>query len=44
MPTGDLSGMSGTFFVPGKMIIVEVVDGVVDQNSTKDFSGKTKKV
>ena len=44
MPTGDLSGMSGTFFVPGKMIIVEIINGVVDQNSTKDFSGKTKKV
>ena len=43
MPTGDLAGMSGTFFVPGQMIIVEIINGVVDQNSTKDFSGKAKK-
>ena len=44
MPTGDLVGISGTFFVPGEMIIVEVVNGVADKNTIKDFSGKTKKV
>jgi len=26
------------------MIIVEVVNGVADKNTIKDFSGKTKKV
>ena len=40
IPGGDLAGISGTFFIPGKMQIITIVEGVVDQNTLKDFSPK----
>ena len=40
IPGGDLEGISGTFFIPGKMQIITIVEGVVDQNTLKDFSPK----
>ena len=40
IPGGDLAGISGTFFIPGKMQIITIVEGVIDQSTLKDFSPK----